>query len=115
MADTVPASEFTRNFGRYRMLAQREAVAVSSHGSITGYFIAPGEYEEFRRFKQRRSSFATTFTLVPYRTHLMSLWEDRHVRPSRASADRSCARSLNIRKRSERTPAHSCTFSTSST
>lgn len=59
MADTVPASEFTRNFGRYRMLAQRQAVAVSSHGSITGYFVAPEEYEEFRRFKQRRRSFAT--------------------------------------------------------
>ena len=58
MADTVPASEFTRNFGRYRMLAQREAIAVSSHGSITGYFIAPEEYEEFRRFKERRR-FAT--------------------------------------------------------
>jgi hypothetical protein len=59
MADTIPASEFTRNFGRYRMLAQREAVAVSSHGSITGYFVAPDEYEEFRRFKPRRRSFAT--------------------------------------------------------
>lgn len=59
MADISPASEFTRNFGRYRMLAQREAVAVSSHGSITGYFVAPDEYEEFRRFKQRRRSFAT--------------------------------------------------------
>jgi PHD/YefM family antitoxin component YafN of YafNO toxin-antitoxin module len=59
MADTVPASEFTRNFGRYRMLAQREPVAVSSHGSITGYFVAPEEYEEFRRYLQRRRSFAT--------------------------------------------------------
>jgi len=59
MADSVPASEFTRNFGRYRMLAQREPVAVSSHGSITGYFVAPDEYEEFQRFKQRRRSFAT--------------------------------------------------------
>src|SRR5258707_4907856 len=59
MPDAVPASEFTRNFGRYRMLAQQEAVAVSSHGSITGYFVAPNEYEEFRRFKQRRRSFAT--------------------------------------------------------
>jgi len=38
MADAVPASEFTRNFSRYRMLAQREAVAVPSHGSITGFF-----------------------------------------------------------------------------
>jgi len=59
MVDIVPASEFTRNFGRYRMLAQREAVAVSSHGSITGYFVAANEYEEFQRFKQRRRSFAT--------------------------------------------------------
>jgi hypothetical protein len=59
MANTIPASEFTRNFGRYRMLAQREAVAVSSHGSITGYFVAAEEYEEFRRFQQRRRSFAT--------------------------------------------------------
>jgi hypothetical protein len=58
MTDTVPASKFTRNFGRYRMLAQREAVAVSSHGSIMGYFVAADEYEEFRRFKQRRRSFA---------------------------------------------------------
>lgn len=59
MPDTVPASEFTRNFGRYRMLAQREAVAVSSHGQITGYFVRPDEYEEFLRFKARRRAFAT--------------------------------------------------------
>lgn len=59
--DIVPASEFTRNFGRYRMLAQREAVAVSSHGQITGYFVRPDEYEEFLRFKahRRRRTFAT--------------------------------------------------------
>jgi hypothetical protein len=56
---TVPASEFTRNFGRYRMRAQREAVAVSSHGRITGYFVGPDEYEEFRRFQETRRSFAT--------------------------------------------------------
>jgi hypothetical protein len=58
-SDTVPASEFTRNFGRYRMLAQREAVAVSSHGQITGYFVRPDEYEDFLRFKNYRHSFAT--------------------------------------------------------
>jgi len=56
---TVPASEFTRNFGRYRMRAQREPVAVSSHGEITGYFVGPDEYEEFRRFRESRRSFAT--------------------------------------------------------
>ena len=55
----VAASDFTRNFGSYRMLAQRDAVPVSSHGSITGYFIHPGEYEEFLRFKSQRRSFAT--------------------------------------------------------
>jgi hypothetical protein len=59
MVTTVPASEFTRNFGRYRMQAQRAAVAVSSHGHITGYFVAPDEYEEFQRFKKSRRSFAT--------------------------------------------------------
>ena len=57
--ETVPASEFTRNFGRYRMRAQRAAVAVSSHGRITGYFIGPAEYEEFRRYRESRRSFAT--------------------------------------------------------
>src|SRR6266550_5282275 len=57
--ETVPASEFTRNFGRYRMRAQREPVAVSSHGQITGYFVGPDEYEEFRRFRESRRSFAT--------------------------------------------------------
>jgi hypothetical protein len=57
--ETVPASEFTRNFGRYKMQAQREPVAVSSHGQITGYFVSPVEYEEFKRFRESRRSFAT--------------------------------------------------------
>jgi PHD/YefM family antitoxin component YafN of YafNO toxin-antitoxin module len=56
---TVPASEFARNFGRYRMRAQREAIAVSSHGQITGYFIGADEYEEFERYRESRRSFAT--------------------------------------------------------
>jgi hypothetical protein len=58
--ESVPASEFTRNFGRYRMIAQRHAIPVSSHGQITGYFVPPDEYEEFLRFKTYRRSFATT-------------------------------------------------------
>jgi hypothetical protein len=59
MTASVPASEFTRNFGRYRMLAQRQAVAVSSHGQVTGYFVGPDDYEEFLRFRDQRRSFAT--------------------------------------------------------
>ncbi len=35
------------------MRAQREAVAVSSHGQITGYFVGPDEYEEFKRFREK--------------------------------------------------------------
>jgi hypothetical protein len=56
--DPIPAAEFTRNFGRYRMLAQKGAVAVSSHGSITGYFVPADQYEEFERFRAQRQSFA---------------------------------------------------------
>lgn len=59
MTAAIPASEFTRNFGRYRMQAQREAVAVTSHGHVTGYFIGPDDYEAFKRFRDQRRSFAT--------------------------------------------------------
>ena len=59
MEHVIPALEFTRNFGRYQMLAQREPVAVTSHGRTTGYFIAAEDYEAFKRFKESRRSFAT--------------------------------------------------------
>ena len=59
MGYVIPASEFTRNFGRYQMLAQREPVAVTSHGRTTGYFIAADDYEDFKRFRDSRRSFAT--------------------------------------------------------
>jgi hypothetical protein len=81
MAEVVPASEFTRNFGRYRMQAQREAVAVSSHGQITGYFIGPDEYEEFRRFREARRSFATAdLTEEKVRAIAASRMDPRHAR-----------------------------------
>lgn len=59
MPTKVSASEFARNFGYYRMVAQRESVAVSSHGRVAGYFIAPEEYEAFRRFQADQRSFLT--------------------------------------------------------
>ena len=58
-ARPVPASEFARKFGQYRVKAQREAVAVSSHGELAGYFIAPEDYEDYVRMKSARRSFAT--------------------------------------------------------
>lgn len=47
----VAATEFARNFGRYREVAQREAVAVTSHDRITGYFVSAHEYEAYLRLK----------------------------------------------------------------
>jgi hypothetical protein len=41
------------------MLAQSEAVAVSSHGSVTDYCVGPEEYQEFKRFNEQHRSFAT--------------------------------------------------------
>jgi PHD/YefM family antitoxin component YafN of YafNO toxin-antitoxin module len=49
----VPASEFAKHFGRYKDLAQREPVAITSHGRTTGYFMSEPEYVEYRRLKAR--------------------------------------------------------------
>jgi hypothetical protein len=59
MPDAVAATEFARNFGEYKLRAQRGPVPVSSHGKIAGYFIAAEEYEDFVRYKAQRRSFAT--------------------------------------------------------
>ncbi|MEZ2331599.1 type II toxin-antitoxin system Phd/YefM family antitoxin [Mesorhizobium sp. RCC_202] len=56
----VPTTEFTRNFGRYREIVQREPVAVMSHGRATGYFVSALEYEDLQRYKNlAQKSFAT--------------------------------------------------------
>ena len=47
----VPATEFARNFGQYREIAQREPVAVTSHGRAMGYFVSAVEFEEMQRLK----------------------------------------------------------------
>jgi cell division protein FtsZ len=59
MSDSVPDAEFTRNFGSYRMHAQREPVAVSSQGQIIGYFVGPEQYEAFKGFRESQQSVAT--------------------------------------------------------
>ncbi|MDB5555812.1 MAG: prevent-host-death protein [Rhizobium sp.] len=56
----VPTTEFTRNFGLYREIVQREPVAVTSHGRATGYFVSSVEFEELQRYKSMvRQSFVT--------------------------------------------------------
>lgn len=50
---TVAATEFSKNFGRYRELVQREMVAVTSYERITGYFISSADFEELQRLRAR--------------------------------------------------------------
>jgi hypothetical protein len=57
--NAVPAAEFIRNFGRYKMLAQKTTVPVTSHGVIAGYFVPVDEYEAFEDFRKQRRSFLT--------------------------------------------------------
>lgn len=54
MNGPIPASEFSRNFGRYQDLAISEGVVrVSSHGRIVGAFLSPQELDRYERFKRR--------------------------------------------------------------
>jgi prevent-host-death family protein len=86
----VPSTEFTRNFGLYREVVQREPVAVLCHGRPTGYFISAIEYEEMQRLKalSRRSVRTVDLTekeieqiastrMSPEHDHLNSLLEDK--------------------------------------
>lgn len=47
----VTATEFARNFGRYRESAQRGPIAVTSHDRITGYFLSAHDFDEYQRLK----------------------------------------------------------------
>lgn len=47
----VAATEFARNFGRYREEAQRAPVAVVVHNRVTGYFVSARDYDEYQRLK----------------------------------------------------------------
>ena len=52
----ITATEFAKSFGRYKEEAQREPVAITSYGRISGYFVSAKEYEELQRLRafQRR-------------------------------------------------------------
>jgi prevent-host-death family protein len=47
----VTATEFAKAFGRYKEEAQREPVAITSHGRVSGYFISAREFEELQRLR----------------------------------------------------------------
>ncbi|MGN6208682.1 type II toxin-antitoxin system Phd/YefM family antitoxin [Asticcacaulis sp.] len=48
---TVTATEFAKNFGRYREAVHREPVAVTSHERIAGYFLSSEDFEAYQRLK----------------------------------------------------------------
>lgn len=83
---TVPATEFSKNFGRYRDMAQRETVAVTSHERITGYFVSSNDYEEFMRIK----------SMLPktYATHELSEETIRAIATSKMDARHNHLNSL---------------------
>ncbi|BCH26149.1 hypothetical protein MesoLjLc_60640 [Mesorhizobium sp. L-8-10] len=53
-APTVPASDFSRNFGKYQDEAIKVGVInVTSHGRVVGAYLSAAELEHFERLKQR--------------------------------------------------------------
>ena len=48
----VASAEFAKNFGRYKEVAQREPVAITSHGRTSGYFVSEIEFVEYTRLKK---------------------------------------------------------------
>lgn len=48
----ISATEFAKSFARYKEEAQREPVAITSYGRISGYFVSAHEYEELRRLRE---------------------------------------------------------------
>jgi len=50
----VPASDFSRNFGKYQDEAIKTGVInVTSHGRVVGAYLSGSELEHFERLKRR--------------------------------------------------------------
>jgi PHD/YefM family antitoxin component YafN of YafNO toxin-antitoxin module len=47
----ITATEFARNFGRYKEEAQRQPIAITSYGRRSGYFVSTREYAELQRLR----------------------------------------------------------------
>jgi prevent-host-death family protein len=48
---SITASEFAKNFGRYKEEAQREPIEITSYGRPSGYFLSAHEFAEYQRIK----------------------------------------------------------------
>jgi prevent-host-death family protein len=49
----VTSGEFQREFGRYRALAQREAVLITNHGRDDVVLLGADDYARLRRYEQK--------------------------------------------------------------
>jgi hypothetical protein len=49
MTQAVAASEFCRRFGTFQRKAQAQPIEVQNHGSVTGYFISPEDFQTYQR------------------------------------------------------------------
>jgi PHD/YefM family antitoxin component YafN of YafNO toxin-antitoxin module len=47
----VSATDFVKHFGQYREQVQREAIAVTSHGRTSGYFVSEHDFKEYLLLK----------------------------------------------------------------
>jgi PHD/YefM family antitoxin component YafN of YafNO toxin-antitoxin module len=63
----VSATEFAKNFGRYKEKAQREIIAITSHGRTSGYFLSEHEYLEYM-FLKAHSRHAYHISELPEET-----------------------------------------------
>jgi prevent-host-death family protein len=55
---TITAAELQNRFGRYRDLAQREAVAVTHHGRESIVVLSAHEYKRLKALDTRRAYYA---------------------------------------------------------
>jgi PHD/YefM family antitoxin component YafN of YafNO toxin-antitoxin module len=49
----VSATEFVKNFGKYGDEAQREPIAITNYGRVSGYYMSAVEYREYERVKSK--------------------------------------------------------------
>ena len=47
----VTPAAFAQSFGRYKEEAQREPIAITSDGRISGYFVSEREFRELQRLR----------------------------------------------------------------
>lgn len=59
---TVPAALFYRKWGRYREVAQREAVAITSHGRESLVLVSAEEYNRLKALDSREALHVSQLT-----------------------------------------------------